>query len=590
MSISDLPTSRDAELEGTPTYDTPTHVTWDGHPTGAHTPDTGGDGGGLTRQRILRFGAVIALMSIVAVGVAIWSSRQQETDTVDVRSTGLAALSLEQAMGDGTTVAQNIFARGVALSSDAGDLAQQFTDAGLAALADYQEHLGEVAAYVAANGVAANEMATVQELADSWIPTVAPIFEAPAFQLDPETFAAAVAPYQALRDAEEVLSDVLEEHGGSAAADAADTASRGQLLTALAALLALVVVVVAGSRMLKALAAMNSLQSEASSLRGRERVQSADLEAKVDAMLHVIDRAAMGDLTVQVPVSGDDAIGRMGTALRKLLGDLRRSIKSIAQNSEALAAAAEELQVVSRQMDTNSTATSTQVARVSESTTEVAHHVSSVSASTEEMSASIREIAQNAADAARVAAQAVDAARETNTIVAQLGQSSNEIGQIVKVITGIAQQTDLLALNATIEAARAGEAGKGFAVVANEVKELATETGKATEDISAKIQAIQTDTKRSMESIASIQQIINQISEFQDTIASAVEEQSATTTEISRSINVASQGSTQITDNMRQVASAAESTASGAADSQNAAAELARMASELQSLVSAFTY
>jgi methyl-accepting chemotaxis protein len=121
--------------------------------------------------------------------------------------------------------------------------------------------------------------------------------------------------------------------------------------------------------------------------------------------------------------------------------------------------------------------------------------------------------------------------------VNKLGQSSIEIGKVIKVITAIAGQTNLLALNATIEAARAGDAGRGFAVVANEVKELAKQTANATEDISQRIEAIQTDTKAAVQAITQITDIINQINDFQSTIASAIEEQTATTNEISRNIS-----------------------------------------------------
>ena len=332
------------------------------------------------------------------------------------------------------------------------------------------------------------------------------------------------------------------------------------------------------------------IEREAKELQERERAASADLQAKVNALSTTLAAAAGGDLTAQVTVSGSDAIGQMGDAVGKLLGDLRGSIQAIAVNSEALAAAAEELQVVSAQMGGNSAETSRQVSFVSDASVDVSRNVETVSAASEQMSSSIKEIARNASEAAKVAGQAVAAAKVTNATVSLLGDSSAEIGQIVKVITGIAQQTNLLALNATIEAARAGEAGKGFAVVANEVKELAKETAKATEDISAKIEAIQNDTNSSVESITGILSIIDQIAEFQDTIAAAVEEQAATTSEIARSVGEASRGSQEITANMHTVAEAADSTANGANDSSRAASELARMASDLQSLVGQFRY
>jgi methyl-accepting chemotaxis protein len=204
------------------------------------------------------------------------------------------------------------------------------------------------------------------------------------------------------------------------------------------------------------------------------------------------------------------------------------------------------------------------------------------------MGASIKEIAKNATEAARIATSAVKTAETTTLTVSKLGESSTEIGQVIKVITSIAQQTNLLALNATIEAARAGEAGKGFAVVANEVKELAKETAKATEDISRKIEAIQGNTQAAVDAIASISTVINQINDISNTIATAVEEQNATTNEMSRNASHAASSSGEITSNIAGVAQAAESTSRGAADTQKEAQQLVETSRELRLLVDQF--
>jgi methyl-accepting chemotaxis protein len=219
---------------------------------------------------------------------------------------------------------------------------------------------------------------------------------------------------------------------------------------------------------------------------------------------------------------------------------------------------------------------------------QVSANVTLVAASSEEMLASIREISRSATDSSRIARSAVSMAEETNHTIGKLGISSVEIGKVIKVITSIAQQTNLLALNATIEAARAGEAGKGFAVVANEVKELAKETARATEDISLKIEAIQNDTKAAVTAIGEVGTIINKVNDISSTIASAVEEQTATTNEIGRNVSDAARGTTEIARNINMVAASAESTTTGAKDTEIAARALTKMATELQALVSRF--
>ncbi len=260
-------------------------------------------------------------------------------------------------------------------------------------------------------------------------------------------------------------------------------------------------------------------------------------------------------------------------------------LKGVAASATALTSAASELSSVSQEMSSNAEQTAAQANAVASASEQVSTNVQTVAAGTEEMSASIREIARNAADAAKVAREAVNLAATTNATVTKLGDSSTEVGNVIKVITSIAQQTKLLALNATIEAARAGEAGKGFAVVANEVKELAKETAKATEDISQRIEAIQADSRGAVTAIGQISATINQINDIQNTIASAVEEQTATTNEMARNVAEGAKGSNEISRNIAGVATAAQDTTAGAAKALEASRVLTQMAIELARLV-----
>jgi len=324
-------------------------------------------------------------------------------------------------------------------------------------------------------------------------------------------------------------------------------------------------------------------------VQGINRTLDAVIEPVKEASV-VLSKIAGGDLVTRVEgqYRGDHA--HIKDDINRMASNLQENFRTMGQNAQALASSSEELTAVSHQMAGNAEETATQANVVSAASEQVSRNVATVASGGEEMQSSIREIAKNANEAARVAKNAVHSATATNVTVTKLGESSTEIGNVIKVITSIAQQTNLLALNATIEAARAGEAGKGFAVVANEVKELAKQTAKATEEISQKIEAIQGDTKAAVGAIGEITTVINQINDISNAIASAVEEQTVTTNEINRSMAEASKGVGDISKNITGVAVAAKDTTQGANNTQKAAQELTHMASQLQGLVSRFKF
>jgi methyl-accepting chemotaxis protein len=324
---------------------------------------------------------------------------------------------------------------------------------------------------------------------------------------------------------------------------------------------------------------------------------------------------AVGDLTKRITIQRTDEIGMLAESFNTSADKLRKTVKSIHDSSNTIYRASEVLNGTSdeltgtsgemglrvgktseairmataniRNMATSAEEVSSQIAVVADASGSVtssmkkvgtmnrdvadnldnvataseqmSSSVNSVATAVEEMYASMNEVSKNSTRGANVVSKAYEKAEETSGLVNTLGVSAKEIGDVVDLINGIAAQTNLLALNATIEAASAGEAGKGFAVVANEVKELARQTSRATEEIRYKVESIQGNTQDSVQSIESIVQVIAELPDIMSSIASAMEQQTVTTNEISRNISETAVASKTVSEKVQESASNANS-------------------------------
>jgi len=274
-----------------------------------------------------------------------------------------------------------------------------------------------------------------------------------------------------------------------------------------------------------------------------------------------------------------------GAAIERMIGEFRATVTSVIT---AVSDNVGRMETTARTLSSIAAEADNQARAASSSSEQTSSNVRSVAGATEELGASILEISDQAAQANGVVERATVIAQSADQLVGQLSSGASRIGDVIKLIRAIAEQTNLLALNATIEAARAGEAGRGFAVVASEVKTLASQTAKATEEISGQIGAIQGSTAQAVEAIRQITSVMGDISRFTSTIAASVEEQSASTQEIGRNVHEAATGARELAGNMATVTEAIEETNRSATHVLDASSALTAQAGTLQQAVDDF--
>ncbi len=343
---------------------------------------------------------------------------------------------------------------------------------------------------------------------------------------------------------------------------------------------------------------------------------SRSLTNNITALADVTKLIADGDLNNEVTIKSNDELGDLANDTNAMAKNLKEIISQITDYSEQLTSSSSDLNGLATSMsegaqkNTSKSETvaaaaeemSVNMSSVAATAEEAATNINTVSIATEEINSSISEIAKSSETGRTITQEAVDRAASATKRVNELGNDAKEISKVTEVISEISEQTNLLALNATIEAARAGEAGKGFAVVASEIKQLALQTAEATNGIKTRIETIQNSTSSTVDEIEGVAKIIENVNEIVGTIATAVEEQSATTREISENMGQASSGLQEVSENVAQSTSVANEIAKDIGDvNENSntvlknsglvsdnSAELKKLAGDLQELISQF--
>ncbi len=295
-----------------------------------------------------------------------------------------------------------------------------------------------------------------------------------------------------------------------------------------------------------------------------------------------------GDLTMRIEISNDDEIGELSTWFNTFMDKLNRIVREIGDDSDTLYRSSSDLSELAGFMANNAGTMSNKTENVALSANEMAGsvvtiadamdkasaNINMVATAAKEMTETICEISHNSENARSISATAVKLVKETSAGVEELGNAANDINSVTETITDISEQTNLLSLNATIEAARAGEAGKGFAVVANEIKELAKQTAEATQEIKIRISGTQEATKKTVADTEAITNVINEVNDIISTIATAIEEQSATTNEIAQNVAQVSQGISDVNSSVSQNSVVVESITKDIGDVNNSTGEI----------------
>jgi methyl-accepting chemotaxis protein len=379
-------------------------------------------------------------------------------------------------------------------------------------------------------------------------------------------------------------------------ADAAEAATRDSVKMWLLTAFALSIVLVCGLSLLIGRSISKALASMVSAM---IRLAGGDFKITIPGLGR---RDEIGEMAGAVEVFKNNMIetGRLRaeqteaeqrqlqqrkTEMSKLADDFEGAVGEIV---EMVSSAATELEASASTLTATAERSQEHAIVVAAASEEASTNVQSVASATEELTSSVNEISRQVQQSSRVASDAVEQAQKTNNRVGELSKAAARIGDVVELINTIAGQTNLLALNATIEAARAGEAGRGFAVVASEVKALAEQTAKATDEIGQQITGIQSATQDSVGAIREIGDTIGRMSEISSTIAAAVEEQGAATQEISRNIQLAAQGTLQVSSNIADVQRGASETGSASSQVLSAAQSLSVESNRLKLEVSKF--